>query len=72
MAQIKIPLRPIPGNQNPTLRESFEYVVNLVGNKTARFLLALEQKGIVPGIDQVHLIGHSLGGHVVCGNNLIS
>ncbi|CAL8122803.1 unnamed protein product [Orchesella dallaii] len=56
---------PAPLGVYSTFTEQFEYVVNTVGNKTARFIMALESNGVVPELSQVHLIGHSLGGQVV-------
>lgn len=61
----KVPYPGIPGNDNPTLTQRFEYVIDIVGSKAARYLVALYEHNVISTPSQVHLIGGSLGGQVV-------
>lgn len=53
----------VPGELIPNVRKSYEYVGNLVADKAADLILALQENDVTY-LDQFHIIGHSLGGQL--------
>ncbi|CAL8122811.1 unnamed protein product [Orchesella dallaii] len=55
---------PIPGDGLPSIRKRYEYVGELVSEKATKMILGLKANGFVSDFEQIHIIGHSLGGQI--------
>lgn len=55
---------PIPDDPVPTVRKLYEYMCETVSEKAVSLMLGIADKNNLQSLNDVHIIGHSLGGQI--------